>query len=723
MFPLSVDPAERRALLAITLLALAEALILFVISFSVAGNHFMFPLDDAYIHLQYARMLAHGDLLVYTPGAMPSGGMTSPLFVALLAPLFVVGVTGTKAAFASFALGAGLWALANVWLHQIARRKFGDQMAVGASVLMLTNGHLLWNFLSGMETGLVALLLLGVVASAWLWWHEEKPGARLALFAFLALLPLARPEGAVAIIALGIVILLRRGERPRLSLLTLALCAVPFVLWLATLRIGTGDWRPAGVAVKSLAAAPVAGWAEKLGFAAQSFWAIQARFLFNVVPDDGWAAFVGTETLPYFPPGFGLLILAGFGLLVMGETRSGKPGAGLLLALLWLGTLGAACTGLFTFAHHQRYLAPATPLAILMGCAALRRLAQLFQQLENTARRAMILGLALASLPSLAWWAVEHGRNSRDLYNVLREASFRIEPDRTPLGITDAGILAFYTSRETVDLVGLTTASFAKSTLHGPGATLEALSRLPQEKRPAELATYRPWFDEAFPLQAPRWTVTTPRTTSAWGNVLGLYPIDWEQIDRSDVIPLVPGARLLAAVDVADLASEAAASYEPRHRAGDLGRNLLATELGPSVLFPASLDIPTTATLTLPTLVDGGRVLRGERFTISASELPKGNLLLVGRVAPPRQLAAPTPYLLQARITAVATGYSVERPLSFPETPDSETVWDLGPVLDEVGGVLSSQPGRWMIEIAPDIPSDAAWTSCHWWVFVARTDD
>jgi hypothetical protein len=86
-------------------------------------------------------------------------------------------------------------------------------------------------------------------------------------------------------------------------------------------------------------------------------------------------------------------------------------------------------------------------------------------------------------------------------------------------------------------------------------------------------------------------------------------------------------------------------------------------------------------------------------------------------------LVAPTPALLRARIISTATGFSVDRPLAFPAVTETETIWSLGAALDEAGGVLPEGRGEWIIEILPDIPFDAAWTSCHWWLFALPAEE
>src|SRR5882724_3720030 len=57
-------------------------------AFILSGT-FGFPLDDSWIHLQFARNLAAGQGLSYNPGELVTGS-TAPLWTALLAILFLL---------------------------------------------------------------------------------------------------------------------------------------------------------------------------------------------------------------------------------------------------------------------------------------------------------------------------------------------------------------------------------------------------------------------------------------------------------------------------------------------------------------------------------------------------------------------------------------------------------------------------------------------------------
>src|ERR1700753_2583853 len=119
------------------------------------------PLDDSWIHLQFARNLAPGRGLSYTPGELVTGS-TAPLWTALLALL-------------SYLPGnLFLWVqLAGILLYLVgvdATWRLARQLglppgrAALAGGLTLCTGWLAWSALSGMEVPLfVALSLWGMI--------------------------------------------------------------------------------------------------------------------------------------------------------------------------------------------------------------------------------------------------------------------------------------------------------------------------------------------------------------------------------------------------------------------------------------------------------------------------------------------------------------------------------------------------------------------------------
>ena len=116
-----------------------------------------FPLDDAWIHLTYARNLVHGFGFTYFPGQPPSAGSTSPLFTLLLAGGFLA--TGDEKALgrlASLAFQVGV-PRGSGGLGPPPRMAAPEWGAVVALVLAL-DARLLILSVSGMETSLFLLL-------------------------------------------------------------------------------------------------------------------------------------------------------------------------------------------------------------------------------------------------------------------------------------------------------------------------------------------------------------------------------------------------------------------------------------------------------------------------------------------------------------------------------------------------------------------------------------
>ncbi len=716
MFPFESDREDRPWFLALALVALAEVAVLAGLSWKIAGGHFMLPLDDSYIHLQYAKQLAAGDPLVYTKGMNPSGGMTSPAYVLLLAPAMLLGLNGVKGAMVAFLAGALLWTLLPIWVYQLTKRLTNCLCGAVAAGLVLANGHLLWNFLSGMETALFTTLLVGGILAAQVWWQDERPYSRAVLAAALCLLPLTRPEGALLSMLLLAILLMRKNDSPRLPAYLPVAGLLPLLGWFLILKGATGDWRPAGLTIKGVMSHPQLSGMDRLAVVSETLAAIVTRFHANLVPDRAYAAFKGMDSMPYIPPGLGILAMLGAGFLVIFEWRAKRFAGGTLLALAWIGGLVSVAASWLPFIHQQRYLAPWTVLAVVLALVAVRRIAQLFQQLEEPVTKVLGLALLVVSLPSLGFWMTEYGRNARDIYGLLRVASFSLLDERHPIALTDAGVLAYYTQAPTHDLVGLTSPEFTRAALEGEGATLEALRDLPHEKRPRSLVGYREWFSPNFPLGDPEWVVAIPKTTITSGTAMGRFPIEWDRIDRGSQVAFAAGTRILLDLNVADMASEAQAVYTHSTDDGDRDHRAWPQPLAPVVPFAMPMDDEeTTATLSAAALaVEGGRVVRRESFNFSPAGAMAGEAALVARIS---ALPEGTPFVnpavrLRVSASSLATGYTASRELALPvagEIPPGGVQLPLGELLDEAGGE------GWRITI--DAPANkGAWISCHYWI-------
>jgi arabinofuranosyltransferase len=148
------------------------------------------PLDDAWIHFQFARNLARGDGLSFNPG-QPTSGSTAPLWTLLLAAAYSAGgrfpITGQ--------LMSGVCFLATLMAtYALGKRLTGKPWAAWlAGTIVAVNGRTVWAGLSALETCLFgALSLLAITA------HLNDRAARryrLSTAALFGLAALSRPEG------------------------------------------------------------------------------------------------------------------------------------------------------------------------------------------------------------------------------------------------------------------------------------------------------------------------------------------------------------------------------------------------------------------------------------------------------------------------------------------------------------------------------------------------
>jgi len=120
-----------------------------------------FPLDDAWIHQTYARNLADLGEWSFVPG-VTSAGSTSPLWTLLLTIVHLV--SQNTPLILTYSLGAfTLWGLACL-AELIFRQSIGwnkTQIPI-AGLMIAAEWHLVWAGASGMETLLMAVVVLAV---------------------------------------------------------------------------------------------------------------------------------------------------------------------------------------------------------------------------------------------------------------------------------------------------------------------------------------------------------------------------------------------------------------------------------------------------------------------------------------------------------------------------------------------------------------------------------
>lgn len=430
-----------------------------------------FPLDDSWIHLQFARNLAEGHGLSYNPGELITGS-TAPLWTALLALLFFL--PGSVVAWAK-ALGVLLY-LASIDASFRLGRELGlaPGFAFFAALLVLATSWMPWSALSGMEIPLFMLLSLwGMILHLRERDAPHRPPLSLPL---LALGVLARPEGIL-------LLLLAFADR----------CLV------ARRRPSTAP--PEGAASEGAADAEIAlqspSWRNLLLGAGLAALALAGPLLFyrwaggSVLPTTYAAKGGGLRhwlpSLKYVYSILGIFLApqpymtlsAWAGALALLARLGGRRDRGLLPAL-WVFVLPLAYSTLSPEDRHLiagnfgRYYFPMFPPLVLLGVLGIELAARNLAAVWVGASR---LPVRLAAAVLILWPTVTglvqgeffYAHNCADVQSsdvrVARWLAARLPPEAV-LAVNDIGALKFFLPNRIVDLAGIANPELRQEVAH-----------------------------------------------------------------------------------------------------------------------------------------------------------------------------------------------------------------------------------------------------------------
>ena len=146
-------------------------------SIVAAAGELAVPLDNAFIHFQYARRLAEGHFFSYVPGGGYTTGATSFLWPLALAPFHALGFRDLWIVAIAWLFGTLAHAGIAVEAHRVTHRIAGGAAAAGASAMCLLFGAFAWFAWSGMETMALGWILLRTVRVAAAFCEPERARA------------------------------------------------------------------------------------------------------------------------------------------------------------------------------------------------------------------------------------------------------------------------------------------------------------------------------------------------------------------------------------------------------------------------------------------------------------------------------------------------------------------------------------------------------------------
>jgi hypothetical protein len=547
------------------------------------------PLDDAYIHFQYARALAEGRFFAFQPGEGYTSGATSLLWPAMLAPFYLLGLRDTAIIWAAWLWGWLFLGLLAVEVKRLAAPLVGDLGGVGAAGITLLFGGYTWFAASGMEVSPLAytLALSARLGAAWAERPEERtPALRNRLLAVAILGPLVRPEGMVAS-ALVLAVLLAfapsgsstQVEKIRTRSWALLALLGPLLPPLIN-RLLTGHFSTTTTQVKWMGLNPYYG--------GPNFWGstrgnLDTFFKFLLDGREWSAIFIPAGSFPVAMGALAAILYAG--------ARTGRWARAALVLALAAG-MALPTTYLSFLWNRLRYLWPfAFAWAIGLAC-----LGRAVADLAATIRpRYAVAGLLLTGAMGgmlghhLPWTMDDVAQSAsaihRQQVHLGRWARERL-PAGSRIGVNDTGAIAYFSGHKVFDVVGLTTPREARYWVAGPGSRYEHYERLHRQD-PAQLPThfivYPHWMacDAVLGRELHRATVTDQSILG--GATMVVHEARYDRLHRGDRPEKPVAGRLLDEVDVADLESEEEHGYDVRVGGGTEADNLVRstiTDLG-----------------------------------------------------------------------------------------------------------------------------------------------
>jgi len=424
-----------------------------------------FPLDDAWIHQTYARNLADLGEWSFIPG-VASAGSTAPLWTFILSLVHLV-FNGTPF-FLTFLLGAiALWGLA--CLAELIFRKSPRQVKTQipiAGILMTLEWHLVWAGASGMETLLMAVVVLtgfyalqatsisgfviaGLTIGIGVW---VRPDALTLLGPMLFLLALQNFD---------------RNTRIKALIAGLASLAIPVAAYLAfNLELSGQIW-------------PNTFYAKQAEYAVLQELSLLTRF-------------GRILSLPLV--GVGILLLPGFIFKGVQTVRT-RNYYWMSAILWWLGYSLIYALQLPVTYQHGRYLIPAMPVYLLVGLLGSLEGLKLEQTSKGLHWALKRVWVGASVIVLFAFWIMGGQSYARDVAIINTEmvdAALWLNTNTSPddlIAVHDIGAVGYFSQRQIIDLAGLVTPEII------PIIRDEArLSAFLDQQNAAYLMTFPEWY-------------------------------------------------------------------------------------------------------------------------------------------------------------------------------------------------------------------------------------
>lgn len=421
VFTVSKLHLDARILIALV----ALMVVLFYILISARTFRIGFPLDDAWIHLTYARNFAEHGEWAFRLGES-SAGSTAPLWTFLLSIGFFLQLGPY---IWPFLLGWLILALLGIQAENIVRYLVGSYRprVPWVGFFFVTVWHLAWSAVSGMETLLHGYLIFLVLSTL-----IVDPRRYFALGFLTGLSVWVRPDGLTLLGPLLFTAMLvetnnrERGNAAAKILVSFGALFVPYLLF--NLALSGQPW-------------PNTFYAKQAEY--QAFWLSQSL-----------AHRLNEYLTPIIASPF-LVLLPGAAIWMNRRIRMRDWAA--IASLIWfLGYVALYFLHLPAY-QHGRYIIPAFPILYLWGILGMVE----YVTSEHTSKRIALAWELLLGVLCVLFTVVAAMQNARDVYWIETEmvetakwVQENIPPDAL-LAVHDIGAIGYFDQHMIVDLAGL----------------------------------------------------------------------------------------------------------------------------------------------------------------------------------------------------------------------------------------------------------------------------
>ena len=522
---------------------------------STAGTY-GFPLDDSWIHAQFARNLALGNGFSYNPG-VPISGSTAPLWTLLTAAGYLI--TGDPVLTGKF-IGVLFLGLTVFFVYTLVRAISKDpREAMFAAVMVGALPRLVWASLSGMEVTLAVMLSLAGVVAHVLYSHA---GDRRQYFSTLlfGLAALARPECTVFFVAamldraLSATLIRWREVAAKDWIVPVLIHICIFVAVIAPFLIFS---RKFGIGfLPNTAYAKALLWNKGLIAAIATGSNVEFIRSFTTNPFDYFMSFLH-ENLNNNPV---LFMFAGIGFLRLiffvpyGENSQYRSFIIPLIIVLFPLAIGVVVP--FGEASYQegRYIAPVAPLMLIVGIVGLYGAAgygaRVFAKAKFMGRPArmviersllmLFMLLALSSQFRNIWYRGQiYGKevaNIEEMQVSIGKWIDRNLPADAVLAVNDVGAIAYFSQRKVLDTVGLISPEVLEYRRRGERLETAAF-RFLRSRRPEYAVLFPDWYPDIVRregLAEPIHRVVLNENVICGGKEMVVYKMNWDALEASD---------------------------------------------------------------------------------------------------------------------------------------------------------------------------------------------